>query len=366
MAKTRQPKKKDTKSESMLEQPILNEALLELQKKYRHDAFCKEKLLDVQYAREILKYLFRSEVRELLDLEKLTIDPESYIEDDLKKLYADVVYRIPIKKSKKNIVVFVLFELKTKNNKWTIFQIVKYIIRIWNREWRKAKKEKRLKHFLFPMVIPVIFHHGKTAFTAPTELIKLVQVIADLEPFTLNMKSFLLDVTSLATENMPKDFGLNILFMVLQAVFSNDVAERLLAIFRKLRPKMHLSEVQQEWADALYYATTSAENLTREEYQKVLKQTEKEGVITMPNTLWNQLIAEGRAEGIAEGIAEGEAKATKARQDAVLDVLQGRFKRVPKKIENAVRKKRDTIALKSLVIDAATCQTLDEFATTLY
>jgi hypothetical protein len=300
-----------------------------------------------------LKYLFKREVQELIEIEKLTIDSESYIEDDLKQLYADIVYQIPIKNSKKNLVVFVLMELKTKNNKWTIFQVVKYVIRIWNREWWKAKRAKRLKHFLFPMVIPVIFHHGKTAFTAPTELIKLVRAIAGMEPFTLNMKSLLLDVTDIAPKDMPEDFELSILFMVLQSVFSNDVAEKLLAIFRKLQPRMHLPEVRQEWDDALYYATISAKNLTREEYNKVLKQTKKEGVVTMSSTLWDQLIA------------EGEAKAAKAMQDGIVAVLRARFKRVSKRIETSIRRMSDPIALESLNVHAATCESIEDFATAL-
>ncbi|MDR2344875.1 MAG: hypothetical protein LBE18_02415, partial [Planctomycetaceae bacterium] len=45
----------------------------------------------------------------------------------------------------------------------------------------------------------------------------------------------------------------------------------------------------------------------------------------------------------------------------VLDILHARFKKVPPPISRAVSSYRDSIALKSLLIQAATCKTLDEF-----
>ena len=71
------------------------------------------------------------------------------------------------------------------------------------------------------------------------------------------------------------------------------------------------------------------------------------------------LIAEGEAKGRAAGKAEEK---TETGRDMVLTVLRARFEKVPKRIEQAVRRMNDPIALKSLAADAATCQSLDEFA----
>ncbi|MDR3196342.1 MAG: Rpn family recombination-promoting nuclease/putative transposase [Planctomycetaceae bacterium] len=63
---------------------------------------------------------------------------------------------------------------------------------------------------------------------------------------------------------------------------------------------------------------------------------------------------EGRAEGKAEGV-----------RNSVLAVLRKKFTNVPQEIEMAIQQMNDPIALESLVIEAASCQTLDEFATAL-
>ena len=155
-----------------------HEELLPLRKRYQHDQFCKDNLRDLDRARKFLRLIFKPEVIELLDLGNLELASESFLDEELKKLYADVLYRIPVKNGKAtgvdSIVVFVLIELKTESDKWTVFQQAKYIIRIWDEEFRKAKDLPDFDRFRLPMVIPVIFHHGEQRFTATTELKYLV------------------------------------------------------------------------------------------------------------------------------------------------------------------------------------------------
>jgi len=57
----------------------------------------------------------------------------------------------------------------------------------------------------------------------------------------------------------------------------------------------------------------------------------------------------------AEGAAEGEARGR------VFAVLETRFNKVPHDVEKTVRAMTDLIALESLVEQAKTCQSLDEF-----
>ena len=61
-----------------------------------------------------------------------------------------------------------------------------------------------------------------------------------------------------------------------------------------------------------------------------------------------------------EGVAVGEARGK------VLTILETRFRKVPKRIENAIRQMNDTIALKSWAEHAATCRSLDEFEKALH
>ncbi|MDR2116441.1 MAG: Rpn family recombination-promoting nuclease/putative transposase, partial [Planctomycetaceae bacterium] len=308
-----------------LAQPFDQKALDEFKKKYQHDAFCKSKLTNLRKARKFLKYILKPEVLELIDLSRLQIDPETYVDEELKRLYVDVLYRIPLKNSNEIIVVFILIELKTENDKWTIFQIVKYIVRIWDREFQAVESaakapdateqaKQQFRDFLLPTIIPIIFHYGENKFTSPRELIELIRILKGMEEFTPNMKALLCDVTTIAPNSFPSDQELEVLFMTLQMVFSEDVADHLIAIFQKLQPTLHLKESQQEWYDAVYYATTSAKNFKRRDYIDLTKQIQKEGGIPMSVSLLDELIAEGIAKAQVD-FAKVQADLAKAQVD---------------------------------------------------
>ncbi|MDR2171236.1 MAG: hypothetical protein LBP59_13920 [Planctomycetaceae bacterium] len=76
--------------------------------------------------------------------------------------------------------------------------------------------------------------------------------------------------------------------------------------------------------------------------------------------------AEGKMLGKTEGIAEGETRGElKARINDTLDILRNRFGNVPQYLVEALHERTDTIAMRSLIITAATCKTLDEFESEL-
>ncbi|MDR3198885.1 MAG: Rpn family recombination-promoting nuclease/putative transposase, partial [Planctomycetaceae bacterium] len=83
--------------QSRFEQPPDQSTLEEFKKKYQHDAFCKDKLCDVRKARMLLRHVLKPEVLKLLDLKNLKIDSGTFVNEELKRLYADVLYRIPLK-----------------------------------------------------------------------------------------------------------------------------------------------------------------------------------------------------------------------------------------------------------------------------
>ncbi|MDR1485289.1 MAG: Rpn family recombination-promoting nuclease/putative transposase, partial [Planctomycetaceae bacterium] len=85
----------------------------EFKKKFQHDAFFKYKLTTVERAKEFLRFVLKTEIVEMLDLERLMIVPNSFVDDVFARSYADILYKIPLKNSDKNIMIFVLIELKT-------------------------------------------------------------------------------------------------------------------------------------------------------------------------------------------------------------------------------------------------------------
>jgi len=78
----------------------------------------------------------------------------------------------------------------------------------------------------------------------------------------------------------------------------------------------------------------------------------------MIKTIFEEREDIGEARGIARGIARGKA-------EAVLTTLRRKFKKIPKRVEEAVLAMSDPIALDSLLEHAIDSGTLDEFVAVL-
>jgi hypothetical protein len=92
-----------------------------------------------------------------------------------------------------------------------------------------------------------------------------------------------------------------------------------------------------------------------------LHMRKKNGVI-LSETLDAYFREKYSATYIAEGEANGEIR--KGRE-AVVTVLRTRFKKVPKEVEKVIRQMVDLVALESWLVQAAACQSMDEFAQAL-
>jgi hypothetical protein len=90
----------------------------------------------------------------------------------------------------------------------------------------------------------------------------------------------------------------------------------------------------------------------------IFSSREKNMIKTIFEEKYDEGVAEGKAEREARGESRGQAK-------TVLTFLRARFKSVPKSVEKAILAISDSIALESWAAQAATCQSMDEFAEAL-
>jgi len=80
-------------------------------------------------------------------------------------------------------------------------------------------------------------------------------------------------------------------------------------------------------------------------------------VETMPTT-FEKWSAERKSVWQADAVV-------KDRAEMILKILQARFNKVPNETEKTIRQMTDPIALDSWAVQAATCQSMDEFAEAL-
>lgn len=59
-------------------------------KKLKHDSLVKIIMTDKIAAQEFLEYYLPKDFKKLIDLSKITVEQESYIEESLSKKYSDI------------------------------------------------------------------------------------------------------------------------------------------------------------------------------------------------------------------------------------------------------------------------------------
>jgi hypothetical protein len=362
-------------------------------KKYKHDAFGKYKLNIPKHGKEFVRFVFTPEFVAMLEVDSLRVVPESLITTTYREYYTDILYEIPLKDSNQKLMIFVLIELKTNSYKWTVLQVLHYIVMIWMHELKKFKSSSKDKDSAsqpgeklekLTMIIPIIMHYGEKQFTAPLHMIELVNVPEGMEKYVPDFSLMLLDLADPKQLEKSEGSNLEVFFKTLITAFENNkerCLDRIKEIYNILEPTMDTERSQEEWEDALYYWLISAHQLT---YDDFLTLKEKGDIIM--SALLEQVVIEeykrkivkeraegieqGRAEGIEEGRAEGiEEGLEKGRAEGIiltiLSVLQKRFGSVPKKLQDRLFTETNFNRLKILTDNVAICSSIEEFSNLL-
>jgi len=144
------------------------------------------------------------------------------------------------------------------------------------------------------------------------------------------------------------------MFMALQAVFREDVAERLMRIYRKLHPNLSDPIYRRQWEDCLFYAITSAKYFTLPKCKEIITEIHNTGDVTMSTADFISVADQFEARG-----------RLKEKINDILELLHIRCKQVPDTIVDELKSRTDLIALQSLFVIAAQCNSIEEFTDAL-
>jgi predicted transposase YdaD len=126
-----------------------------------HDKLCWTAFEDVKDAVAELRSVLPKGLVERLDWLTLAPLPERFVDEVMRGSQADRLYQARYGDS--DALVYVLWEHKSDVDKWTLLQLLRYMVRIW--EHCLAKDPPPLT---LPPIIPVIIHHSETGWTATT------------------------------------------------------------------------------------------------------------------------------------------------------------------------------------------------------
>lgn len=123
------------------------------------DEIFKKSMENPLVAQEFINTYLSQDVLKTIDTKTLKLEKETYIEDDLKKSFSDVL--LSCKVNNQDGFLFLLLEQQSTSERFMAFRLIKYMINICSQYLIKNPKAKRL-----PVVIPHIIYNGKKKYRA--------------------------------------------------------------------------------------------------------------------------------------------------------------------------------------------------------
>ncbi|MFN9606149.1 MAG: Rpn family recombination-promoting nuclease/putative transposase [Planctomycetota bacterium] len=244
--------------------------------------------------RSLLETHLPTNITGILDLSTLTLQKDSFIDPRLRESHADLLYSVQMLRqgeSQGDALVYILLEHKSQSDELTCFQLLRYIVRIWEQRQRDGQP-------LCP-VVPLVIYHGETAWSATRSVEELKGVPQELLDCSVRFSFPLLDLGQVPDESLSTDPFLQSILNLLKYGRRRDLADRLERIFQWLL-EHGATKFRKEHLDAIvvYIMATSValpmETLTMT-VQKIFP-TQIE-----PGSIADQLLKKGREEGREEG-----------------------------------------------------------------
>jgi len=265
-----------------------------------HDSFFKSMLGKKENAIDFLQNYLPEKIIQIIDLNYLEIRKDTFVEKELQAYFSDLLYKTKLKRS--NLYLYFLFEHKSYPDKLVAFQLLKYMVRIWEKEIKNNKKLKKM-----PSIIPYIFYHGKRKWNIGLKLSDVINHEEEIKNYIPNFEYILNDLSQYNDDDIKGNVIIKIMNLIMKHIFDKEPETAL----RKIFSLFHLIKEQKTGLELLemvlrYIIHTTEINLKKIKKLVEEEQIEKGGDVVM--TTAEKLKQEGRQEGILKGKLETARK----------------------------------------------------------
>lgn len=171
-----------------------------------HDKLFRALLDDPARAGAFLRDHLPDAVRDqLADDPAITPVDGTFVDDALRQHQTDRLFSAKLKDGRRALL-YALLEHKAEPDAATPLQLLRYVVRIWERDADGAANRLRA----LPPVIPLVIYHGRAPWSVPTALSAMIDAPAAMGPWLPDFRYEVRDLGRMADGELARDTKLRV------------------------------------------------------------------------------------------------------------------------------------------------------------
>lgn len=256
-----------------------------------HDKMFKETFGDLEVAKDFIKHYLPAENLGIINVDTLCPLKDSFIEDELKDIYADLLFSAEL--DDEECYFYFLFEHKSYKERTIAFDLYDYIGEIWRTVRNKQKSDS------VPFVIPIVFYHGRSEWKDVKTIADLTQgfdkLSEDMQLLSPSFKFYVIDMSLNSNTEIMGNPKLQAYLKLVKHIYDQEEA----AFYQALQwiEQLLINYDEKYLYTVFIYIHNARESIDLEEVKKHLLTKGGERMVSMVD----QVLRREREEGIEEG-----------------------------------------------------------------
>jgi len=192
-----------------------------------HDHFVRRALSHRRLARSFFQLHLPPGLRDGLDLDKLEMTGDSFIDLKLRESVSDMVFSAPLKSGK--AYIYLLLEHKSHGLDELPAPMEKYRLEAMS-HYARASGKKR-----YPLVVPRALYHGKKPYRGPLRLQDCIDAPAEMIELAFQSSFLLVDLSRYSDDELKTQAWTGVFHLMLKHIRDPDILRRLVPLLPLMR-----------------------------------------------------------------------------------------------------------------------------------
>ena len=320
-----------------------------------HEGLFLKAFKDKENTKHFLREHLPDGVLDHADLDSLYLENVSYLDDNLRKHFSDLVFSVNIGKQEFSAAkVYLLFEHKSSPEALVGMQVLRYMAL----QWKEMYDQGQTVGGKLPPIIPIVIYQGRGAWQARASFQELVEMPSGaFKEFVPDFTFAFFNIGKVDEGKVQENVVLKFYVAIIKALDSPELRDLLPQLTQGLYESLG-QRTALEYIEIFFkYLTKATEAVGREDYAKALGKI-PEGGNEIMTTLAEEWKQEGREEGRKEGMQKGKIEST---QDLLIEILADELDVPSQNLIDNIRSIKSYEILRGLFKKARKAKSLEEF-----